>query len=359
VSEPDAQRLSDRVSQSLLGVIDVFSIYLGDRLGFYRALAADGAMTSLVLAERTETTERYVREWLEQQAISDILRCENPADAVEARRFALPEAYRPLLADAESGQSATNWVRDFVGCLKPLPQLIEAFRTGAGIPYDAYGDDVREGQAASGKAKYRQKLGREWIAAMPDVFAQLMSDHPARVADIGMGYGWSSIAIAETFPNVLVDGFDLDPKSVEQATHNAAASNVGDRVHFQIRDASNPELAGHYDLAVAIECIHDMSNPVAALRALRGLVGENGTVFVVDQRVAETFSPPGDDGERSKYGYSVFHCLPISMVDQPSAATGTVIRESTMRRYAEQAGFRSIDVLPIEDDTFRFYRMMG
>ena len=96
-----------------------------------------------------------------------------------------------------------------------------------------------------------------------------------------------------------------------------------------------------------------------ALRALRGLVGDAGTVFVVDQRVAETFSPPGDDGERSKYGYSVFHCLPISMVEQPSAATGTVIRESTMRRYAEQAGFRSLDVLPIEDDTFRFYRMMG
>ena len=126
-------------------------------------------MTSLTLAERTGTTERYVREWLEQQAISDILRCENAADAIEARRFALPEAYRPLLADAESGQSVTNWVRDFVGCLKPLPQLIEAFRSGAGIPYDAYGDDVREGQAASGKAKYRQKLGREWIAAMPDV----------------------------------------------------------------------------------------------------------------------------------------------------------------------------------------------
>ena len=189
--------------------------------------------------------------------------------------------------------------------------------------------------------------------------ARLKSDIPARVADIGMGYGWSSIAIAETFPNVLVDGFDLDPKSVEEATRNAIAAGVGDRVRFQIRDASDPELAGHYDLAVAIECIHDMSNPVAALRALRGLVGDDGTVFVVDQRVAETFSPPGDDGERSKYGYSVFHCLPISMVDQPSAATGTVIRESTMRRYAEQAGFRSINVLPIEDDTFRFYRMMG
>ncbi len=359
MSEPNAQLLSDRVSQSLLGVIDVFSIYLGDRLGFYRALAAAGAMTSLTLAERTGTAERYVREWLEQQAISDILRCENAADAVESRRFALPESYRPLLADAESGQSVTNWVREFVGCLKPLPQLVEAFRTGAGIPYDAYGDDVREGQAMSGKAKYRQKLGREWIAAMPDVYAQLASDTPARVADIGMGYGWSSIAIAETFPNVLVDGFDLDPKSVGQATHNAAASNVGDRVRFQIRDASDPELVGHYDLAVAIECIHDMSNPVAALRALRGLVDDNGTVFVVDQRVAETFAPPGDDGERSNYGYSVFHCLPISMVDQPSAATGTVIRESTMRRYAEQAGFLSVDVLPIEDDTFRFYRMMG
>jgi Methyltransferase domain len=128
-------------------------------------------------------------------------------------------------------------------------------------------------------------------------------------------------------------------------------------VTFQVRDAGDPDLAGRYDLAFAFECIHDMANPVATLRAMRRLLGDGGTILIADERVADQFTAPSDDVERLMYGFSILHCLPVGMVDQPSVGTGTVIRQSTMRGYAEAAGCRAVEVLPIEHDFFRFYRL--
>ena len=194
---------------------------------------------------------------------------------------------------------------------------------------------------------------------MPDLHDRLLADPPARVADIGMGLGWSSIAIARAYPAARVDGFDLDDASVAAARANAEAAGVADRVGFHLRDAGDPDLAGRYDFALAVECIHDMPDPVAVLSAMRRLVGEGGPVLVVDEKVAETFTAPGDEIERLMYGFSILHCLPVGMVEQPSAATGTVIREATMRRYAGEAGFRQTEVLPVAHDFFRFYRLTG
>jgi len=132
---------------------------------------------------------------------------------------------------------------------------------------------------------------------------------------------------------------------------------VADRVTFQVRDAGDPDLAGTYDLALAFECIHDMSDPVSVLGAMRRLVGPGGTVLIVDERVPDAFAPHGDAVERMMYGFSVLHCLPVGMVEQPSAETGTVMRRATFRRYAEEAGFSRVDELPIANDFFRFYRL--
>jgi 2-polyprenyl-3-methyl-5-hydroxy-6-metoxy-1,4-benzoquinol methylase len=244
-----------------------------------------------------------------------------------------------------------------MGCVHPLSALLDAYRTGGGVPYEDYGVDLYEGQARSTRPQIVTFLAQEWLPAMPDVDARLRADPPARVADIGMGLGWSSITIAKAYPNVRVDGFDLDDASVRAANANAQASGVAHRVKFEARDAGDPALAGRYDFALAIECIHDMPNPVAVLESMRRLVGESGTVLIVDEKVADTFGAPGEDVERIMYGYSILHCLPVGMVEEPSVATGTVMRESTMRRYATEAGYRAVDVLPIEHDFFRLYRL--
>jgi ubiquinone/menaquinone biosynthesis C-methylase UbiE len=185
-----------------------------------------------------------------------------------------------------------------------------------------------------------------------------LADPPARIADVACGGGWSSIAFARAYPNVRVDGFDLDEASIELARANAAEAGLpDDRVAFHVRDAGDPELAGRYDLVTIFEALHDMSNPVEALRTARGLAADDGAVLVVDERVADTFTAPGDDVERFMYGWSILLCLPTGMASQPSAATGTVMRADTMRRYAAEAGFSRVEVLPVEHDFFRLYRL--
>ncbi|HYR13751.1 MAG TPA: methyltransferase domain-containing protein, partial [Mycobacterium sp.] len=131
---------------------------------------------------------------------------------------------------------------------------------------------------------------------------------------------------------------------------------VSDRVKFEIRDAADPRLAGSYDLVTAFETIHDMSNPVGALRAMRGLVNNGGTIVIADENVAEEFAAPGDEVERFMYGFSSVHCLPVGMVEPDSAGTGTVMRPSRLRQYAREAGFADIEILPVESDFWRFYR---
>ena len=143
---------------------------------------------------------------------------------------------------------------------------------------------------------------------MPDIEARLRDGRPARIADIGMGAGWSSIAFAKAYPNAIVDGFDLDEASVAWANQNARDEGVADRVTFHVRDAGDPALAGQYDLATAFECIHDMWNPVATLNAMLRLVGPRGTALVMDERVDDEFSAPGDEIHRLMYGFSFLHC---------------------------------------------------
>jgi 2-polyprenyl-3-methyl-5-hydroxy-6-metoxy-1,4-benzoquinol methylase len=352
------EELAGRISTSITGAMEVLCIYLGDQLGLYQALHEGGPATAPELAVRAGTAPRYTREWLEQQATAGYLGCENPQAAPEERRFFLPDGYASVLADQENLLASASFAQLFVGVAAPLPELVAAFRSGAGVPYAAYGDDMLHGQARANRPAFTHLLAQEWIAAMPDIATRLHADPPARVADVGMGLGWSSIALARAFPTASIEGIDLDAASVAAARENARAAGMDDkRVTFHLKDAGDPDLAGQFDLALAIECLHDMSNPVATLDAMRRLVGPGGTVLIVDERVQDAFTPNGDDIERMMYGYSVLHCLPVGMVEQPSAETGTVMRRATFRQYAQDAGFGEIEELPIAHETFRFYRL--
>ena len=351
--------IAERMVTSTINALELFCVYLGDQLGFYRALHEGGPATAPELAERAGTNERYTREWLEQQATAGYLSCDTPEASAAERRFHLPDGYEAIFVDPESLSGKVSFAQLLVAAVAPLHQLAQAFRTGDGVPYAEFGEDMHEGQARANRPAFVHLLSQEWIAAMPDIAARLQADPPARIADIGMGQGWSSIALARAFPQALIDGLDLDEASVAAARENVRAAGVGDRVTMYARDAGDPALAGQYDLALAVECIHDMADPVSVLAAMRRLVGPGGTVLIVDERVPDAFAPNGDEVDRMMYGFSVLHCLPVGMVDKPSVETGTVMRRATFRRYAEQAGFRQIDELPVEHDTFRFYRLTG
>ena len=348
--------LVGRLFQSILGAMDLYNLYLGDRLGLYRALADGGPATPSQLATRAGIHERYAREWLEQQAVTGLLEVDDSDQDGTERRYALPAGHDEVLL-ARDSLNYLAYVGRFAACLgQATPKVLDAFRTGRGVSWADYGADAREGQAEQNRPIFLHLLGTEWLPKVPDVHARLEADPPAQVADIGCRMGWSSIAIAKAYPRAHVDGFDLDEPSVDQARANAAEQGVADRVSFHVRDVADPSLAGGYDLVVGFEMLHDLSRPVEALSVIRGLLAEGGAVIIMDEKVAETFTAPGDELERLYYGFSTLCCLPAGMAEQPAAATGTVMRASTMRRYAQEAGFRDVEVLPIEHDLFRFYR---
>jgi 2-polyprenyl-3-methyl-5-hydroxy-6-metoxy-1,4-benzoquinol methylase len=224
------------------------------------------------------------------------------------------------------------------------------------VSWDAFGQDMRESQGDMNRPFFLNLLAKEWFGSIEDIDGRLQAG--GRVADIGCGHGWSAIALAQGYAGVEVDGFDLDEPSIEAATRHASEHGVADRVHFHAVDAGDAAVDGSYDLVTAFECIHDMPDPVSALRTMKRLAGDDGLVVVMDERVSESFSPDAGEVEHLMYGFSNFICLPDGMSSEHSAGTGTVMRPDTLRRYAREAGFKDIEILPIETDFWRFYRIV-
>jgi predicted O-methyltransferase YrrM len=201
-------------------------------------------------------------------------------------------------------------------------------------------------------------LGTKWLPAIVDLDVRLRAEPPARVIDVASGTGWSSIAMAQAYPNITVDGIDLDRDAISAARRNAKQAGVADRVTFAVTDAADLGGTRGYDLVTIFEALHDMSRPVDVLTAARRMLSEAGTVLVADGLVGEEFMAPASPRERTEYGWSVVSCLPGAMGDPQTAATGAVMRPSVLRQYALQAGFSEMEVLPIRTDYWRFYRLL-
>jgi 2-polyprenyl-3-methyl-5-hydroxy-6-metoxy-1,4-benzoquinol methylase len=241
---------------------------------------------------------------------------------------------------------------------RPIDQLVEAYQSGRGVPFEDYGAELVAAIGALNRPQF-VNLMADWLGAIPDVDRALRrATPPARVADVACGTAWSSIAIAQAYPDASVDALDVDQESIQTAQRNVAAAGLTDRVHPVVHDAGSAALGGPYDLVTIFEALHDMNHPVAALRAARGSLAPGGSVVVADERVAERFTAPGDEMERFNYGWSILHCLAVGLLDDDSAGTGTVIRPDTIRAYANQAGFGHVEVLPIDHDFWRFYRLV-
>jgi ubiquinone/menaquinone biosynthesis C-methylase UbiE len=348
--------LVERLFGATLGALEVFSVYLGAELGLYRAIERHGPVTAGELAGAAGIHPRYAREWLEQQATAGFLDVDLPLGDAEARRYGIAPDHARVLVHSDDLAHVAPFGHMIAGVGGVLPQVAEAYRTGEGVPYELYGRDFRHGQGHLNRPAFSLQLPTTWLAAMPDVVERLLAPG-ARVADIGCGQGWSTLAVAHAFRDAQVDGFDLDAASIADARRNAAEAGSGERVRFFEGAAERLAGEGRYDLALILEALHDMARPLEALQAARALLSPGGTVLLVDERVAEEFGAPGDEVERFMYGWSVTHCLPASMAEQPSAALGTVLRPGTVRDLAAEAGFARCEELPVENAFFRLYRL--
>jgi len=358
---PDERRdaLAGRLFEATLGAFELLSVYIGDRLGLYATLRERGGSTPAELAAAANIDSRYAREWLEQQAVASFLEVDSVDGAPEERRYSLPDGHAEVVLEPDDVALMAPMARFVVGAAQAMPLLLRAYRTGEGVAWADYGTDVIEAQAAINRPQFGSHVATSWIPALPDIDARLRSASGGRVADVGCGTGWSTIAIARGYPNGRVDGLDVDRGSIETA--NATLADIGEgldeRVTFAARDAADPALAGRYDLVTIFEALHDMAQPVPVLRAVRELLAPGGAVLVADERVAEHFTAPGDETERLMYGYSIVMCLPNGLADRPSVGTGTVLRPNAIEQMARDAGFSRMTILPIAHDTFRFYRL--
>jgi 2-polyprenyl-3-methyl-5-hydroxy-6-metoxy-1,4-benzoquinol methylase len=353
-TEEYVDAFADKVFADLLGTLSSYATTIGVDLGWYEALAGTDSMTSVELATTTDTDERYAREWLEQQTVSGYLNVVDPTLSVTDRRYSIsPEA-----AEVLTNRSSLAYMAAFPGYIttlgRSLDNIVEVYRSGAGYGWHDHGDGARCGQAEANRPMFLSLLGPEYIGSIPEVDAALRAG--GRVADIGCGLGWSSIGMARAFPDATVHGYDIDGPSIERARVNAVEAGVADRVSFHTQDVGELDAEG-FDLVLALECVHDMADPVSVLAAMKRLAKPTGTVIVMDERVGEHFTGEPDPIEQLIYGFSLICCLPDGRNAPESAATGAVMRPSTLDRYATEAGFTSTEILPLENDFFRFYHL--
>ena len=283
--------LAERLFEATLGALEIFSVHIGWRLGLYAELADWGPATSEDLARRAEIDERYAREWLEQQAVAGLLETDDALPARE-RVYRLPPEHAEVLADPDSPAYLAPFGPMLAGIGGALPEVVAAYRSGAGVSFARYGDDLRDGQGEINRPVLHPRSARLAGGDPGPRPAHLREGRPLRAADVGCGQGYSTIAIARAFPAVRVNGLDADaPRWRTRArARRARGWPTGPR-----SPAATPTAiaeGGPYDLVCIFEALHDMARPVEALAAARAALGPGGGVLVADERVAEVSRRP-------------------------------------------------------------------
>ena len=349
-------KFADKIFTALLGSMETFNLFLGERLGWLDALTSE-PLTAAQLAERTQTAERYAVEWLEMQAVyGNLTVVDNGPGPREQRRFGLTAAAVEVLTDRRSLNYLGALPRIIAAVGRQIDDLLAAYQTGGGVSWGQLGADARESQAATNRPWFSAQLAPA-LASVPDLH-DVLNAPGARILDLACGEGWSTIALCMAYPSAAVVGIDIDEPSVVAARANAEAAGVTDRVRFSLSDGGQLAEQDSFDAAFVLEALHDMPRPVEVLTAIRRAVRPGGAVVIMDEAVADEFTAPGDLVEQVMYGYSTLVCLPDGLSSPPSVGTGTVMRRSTLTDYATRAGFAGVDVLPIEGFSFfRFYRL--
>lgn len=355
--ESQRDALAERLFATLLSCGELLSVHLGLELGLYAALATVGPTDAGELARRSGIHPRYAREWLEQQAAAGFLDVAADSADADRRRFALPAGHAEALLDPDSPSAVGAIGPTVLGIASAIDAVADAYRSGGGVSFADYGPGIRHGIGGMNRPMFTNDLA-SWLAAVPEVDERLRRAEEPRILDIGCGTGWSTIALARAYPNAQVRGIDLDAASIEEAVRNAEAAGIGPGACFEVGDATTVDTLGPVDLACVFEAVHDMGDPVGALAATRRALKPGGSLVMADERVGPTFVAPADFNDRLMYMFSVLHCLPATMAEDPVVATGTVMRGPIVRRYAIEAGFASVEELDVDNPFWRFYHLV-
>jgi SAM-dependent methyltransferase len=306
-------------------------VYLGDKLGLYRAMAGAGPLTSHELADRTGTHERYLREWLNNQAAGGIVE-HHAADGT----YELSDEAAELWAKEDSPFFFAGAWELIASLWADADRLAEAFRTGAGIAWGDHDHRLYRGVQRIFAPLYRASLVQEWIPSLDGVEAKLRRG--ARIADVGCGYGISTVILAQAYPRSTFMGFDAHAGSIEAAAKAAAEAGVADRVRFEVADAASFGGTG-FDLVCFFDALHDMGDPVGVLAHTRATLAEEGTVMVVEPAAGDAVENNLNPVGRLYYAGSTFLCTPSSLAQPGSLGLGAQAGPERLGQVLSQAGF--------------------
>jgi SAM-dependent methyltransferase len=308
-------------------------VIIGDKLGLYKAMAGAGPMSSAELAQKTGTTERYVREWLNAQAAGGFV----TYDATSGR-FTLPDEQALALAVEDSPAYLPGAYQVIASVIKDEPRITEAFRTGAGVGWHEHCADLFQGTERFFRPSYAANLVSSWIPALDGVEAKLQAG--GKVADVGCGHGASTVLMAEAYPKSQFVGFDYHAPSIEHAWKAAEKAGVQDRVGFQVAWAKGFP-GKNYDLVAFFDCLHDMGDPAGAAGHVRQSLAPGGIWMIVEpfahDRVEENLNLVG----RVYYSTSTMVCTPASRAQEVGLALGAQAGEARLREVVMQGGFKS------------------
>jgi SAM-dependent methyltransferase len=309
-------------------------IYLGDKLGLYQAMAGAGPLTSQELADKTGTHERYVREWLNNQVAGAIVEYHAPDSTYE-----LSDEAAQLWAEESSPAFLAGWVELIASLWADADRLAEAFRSGAGIAWGDHDERLYRGVERFYSPLYRASLVQAWIPSLDGVEAKLRQG--AKVADVGCGYGISTVILAQAFPRSTFVGYDSHRGSIEAAQKAAAEAGVADRVRFEVADAASFGGSG-YDLICFFDALHDMGDPVGAAAHARASLAPDGTVVIVEpkagDRVEDNVGPVG----RTFYAGSTFLCTPNALAQHGTHTLGAQAGPARLGDVLRRGGFTRV-----------------
>jgi 2-polyprenyl-3-methyl-5-hydroxy-6-metoxy-1,4-benzoquinol methylase len=320
---------------------------IGDKLGLWKDLAANGSATSDELARRTGIDPRYAKEWTGAMTTAGYLEHDD-------RTFTLPAEHVPALAEERGPVFFGGCLEMLTGMLQVIDPLTDAFRTGGGVSQDAYPQHTYDGMDRFTASWHENLLLQVWVPSVPDVQAAL--ERGIDVADVGCGRGRAITKLAEAYPNSRFTGFDIFEPNVQAATVIAADAGVSDRATFQARDVSKG-LPAAYDLITTFDVIHDAADPLGVLRVIRDALKPGGTYLCLDincsDKLDENVGPLG----ALFHGFSVLYCMTTSLA-QGGEALGTVgLHEHKLAELAAEAGFSSCRKLPLENPFNNLYEL--
>ncbi|WP_225446848.1 methyltransferase domain-containing protein [Streptacidiphilus sp. PB12-B1b] len=306
------------------------STSLGDRLGLYQAMAGAGPLTSEQLAERTGLVERYVREWLAGQVAGEYVRYDAEHDS-----YLLPDEHAAVLADPTAPTYAAGFLTMLQAMYSSEDALMSAFRTGEGVGWEEHSAALFSGVAKFFRPGYGGSLVSEWLPAMDGTVGKL--ERGADVADIGCGYGYSTMLMASAYPNSTFHGFDFHQPSIEAARQIAEDQGMSKQVSFEVATAQDFPGDG-YDLITFFDCLHDMGDPGSALAHAQETLNEDGSCMIVEPNVSADILENANPIGRTLAATSVAVCLPSAVAQHGPLTMGNHAGEDAMRHLADVAG---------------------